>query len=322
MIEQALNCKNTSDFHLRRRALHHLLLTALILVTAGHAAHAVPHETSQQIAARLTERGMKMMDRGDYKGARAPLLEALQYEPKNPRIYWGLARSSYNTMDRYSQGLDEAEKYLKKAISIDPAYSNSYIQMTEIKNIQGKYDEAITWADKGIACQPPQMECYPHKAVALSNLHRHDQALACIDKYLSYKGKDVSFDALEIRASVLENAGRYSAAIAAYETCYQLKKQDTYLLRQVTCYDLLNKPLEAVKVLDKLIATNPSDDTALVKRAKFYIKAGKLELALADYNKAIKEMSGATYYRERAALHKKMGHMDLYAKDMKAAEND
>ena len=284
---------------------------------------AISKETNEQLAEKFTSRGMAMMDRGDYKSARAPLMQALQYEPNNPRIYWGLARSSYNTMDRYSQGVDEAEKFLKKAIALDPTYSYSYIQMTEIKNIQGKYAEAITWADKGLACKPSQFECYPHKAVALSNLHRNNEALAAIDKYLALKkGKGENFDAYEIRASILENAGRYLEAVAAYESCYQLKKQDTYLLRQATCYDLLNKPLEAVKVLDKLIANNPNDDSALVRRAKFYIKAGKLELALADYNKAIKEMSGATYLRERAALHKKMGHMDLYAKDIKAADND
>ncbi|CAN5442380.1 hypothetical protein BH11CYA1_BH11CYA1_10480 [soil metagenome] len=164
---------------------HHLLLTAVIFFAAAQVAYARPNETNRQIADKLTERGMDMMGRGDYKGARAPLLQALQYEPNNPRIYWGLARSSYNTMDRYSQGLDEAEKYLKKAIAITPTYSNSYIQLTEVKNIQGKYEEAITWADKGIACKPSQMECYPHKAVALSNLHRNTEALASIDKYIA-----------------------------------------------------------------------------------------------------------------------------------------
>ena len=57
----------------------------------------------------------------------------------------------------------------------------------------------------------------------------------------------------------------------------------------------MGKPLQAAKVLDKLIVNNPQDEAALVQRARRSVKAGDRKSAEADYSRAIAELPIAAY---------------------------
>lgn len=260
-----------------------------------------------------------LMGRGDYGAARVVLLRASKLNPNDPELFLNLGRATYNTMERFGQGVEEAEGYLLKSMTLDPTQSRVFAHLAELKVIQGKHQEAVDYANRGIKNKNVWADCYYYKAVALSNLKRGAESLATIDQYLSLCHPTKRSLALETKASILENMGRYSDALPIYEEVYKDKKQDTYLFRESNCLEKMGKPLQAAKVLDKLIVNNPQDEAALVQRARLYVKAGDLKSAEADYSRAIAELPIAAYYKERAALYKKMGRLDLYQKDLKSA---
>lgn len=53
-------------------------------------------------------------------------------------------------------------------------------------------------------------------------------------------------------------------------------------------------------------------------RAEMYLKAGKLNEALTDYNQAIKLVPEALYYEGRSKVYRKLGKKDLADKDLAA----
>jgi tetratricopeptide (TPR) repeat protein len=267
----------------------------------------------------LKYQGEMLMGRGDYGAARVVLLRASKLNPNDPELFLNLGRATYNTMERFGQGVEEAEGYLLKSMTLDPTQSRVFAHLAELKVIQGKHQEAVDYANRGIKNKNVWADCYYYKAVALSNLKRGAESLATIDQYLSLCHPTKRSLALETKASILENMGRYSDALPIYEEVYKDKKQDTYLFRESNCLEKMGKPLQAAKVLDKLIVNNPQDEAALVQRARLYVKAGDLKSAEADYSRAIAELPIAAYYKERAALYKKMGRLDLYQKDLKSA---
>lgn len=271
-------------------------------------------------ARNLKEEGEKLMRRGDYAAARLVLLRATKLNPKDAELFVDLGRASYNTLDRFSQGVEEAEGYLLKSLALDPTQSKVFAHLAELKVIQGKHQEAVDYANRGIKNKKNLWaDCYYYKAVALSNLKRGAEALVTIDQYLTVAHPAKRSLTLETKASILENMGRFSDALPIYQEVYKDKKQDTYLFRESNCLDKMGKPLEAAKVLDKMIVNNPHDEAALVHRARLYVKAGDLKSAEADYSRAIAELPIAAYYKERAALYKKMGKLDLFQKDLKSA---
>lgn len=268
----------------------------------------------------LKHQGEMLMARGDYAAARLVLLRATKLNSKDPELFVDLGRATYNTMDRFSQGVEEAEGYLHKSLALDPTQSRAFAHLAELRVIQGKHQEAVDFANRGIKNNKNVWsDCYYYKAVALSNLKRGPEALTTIDQYLKVCHPAKRSLTLETKASILENMGRYSDALPIYQEVYKDKKQDTYLFRESNCLEKMGKPLQAAKVLDKLIVNNPQDEAALVQRARLYVKAGDLKSAEADYSRAIAELPIAAYYKERAALYKKMGRLDLYQKDLKSA---
>lgn len=299
--------------------------TALVIVLSlwsnGMQAIAQSSISKEKAAQELKYEGNVLMGRGDYGAARLVLLRAIKLNPKDPELFLHLGRATYNTMERFSQGIDEAEGYLLKSMSLDPTQSRVYAHLAELKVIQGKHQEAVDYANRGIKTKDVWSDCYYYKAVALSNLKRGPEALATIDKFLSLTPAGKRALGLDTKASILENMGRFGDALPIYEEVYKANKQDTYLFREANCLEKMGKPLQAAKLLDKLIINNPQDEAALVQRARLYVKAGDLKSAEADYTRAIAELPIAAYYKERASLYKKMGKLDLYQKDLKSASD-
>lgn len=270
---------------------------------------------------RLLYESDRLMSRGDFDNARILLLRAQKLEPNNASVYKNLARTSTNNIERLSDGFVEAERFLKKSISLNPKDASAYSQLAELNVTKGDFQEALKYADICIKTNSQFNEGYFCRALALSNLKRYDEAVKSIDKYIEFSNTRDKTKGIETKASILENAGLYKDALAVYKSAYAISKQDTYLYRQASCLEKDGKFNEAVQVLNEQLRINPHDDQAMVQRARIYNKAGQLEKALADYNTAIKELPASIYFKERGAIYKKMGRSDLFEKDMKAAAN-
>lgn len=267
------------------------------------------------------------MRRGNFDQAREILLRAVKLDPNSPGIYFALGRSSYNTLERFGKGVDEAEKYFKKAISLDPGRGTYYVKLAELEVIRGHHQKAIDYCNQSLACKYKDGDAFYFRAISYSALGKTDLAVADINRQIEYSktttndigvGKFRSYDA---KASILENAGKFGDALATYKELYAMNGQDSFIFRQAECLTKMGKFLEATQILSSLLKKNPHDEAAYAARARIYLKMNDYPRAEQDFTRSIDELPSGRTYRERAEVYKKMGKMDLYRRDLQTAEN-
>ena len=264
-----------------------------------------------------------LMSRGRYAEARQILKSVLKSTPKNTHALC-LLGSTYLNVDDNSQSLSRgfpvAIKYYQQAAAIDPECGEAYRHLADCANINGDFQEAIKMATKDIQARKPALTAYRERAVALTSLNRHKEALSDIEQLINLEPHRA--EALLMKASVLENQGSYKEALTVYRQAEKIKNDDGIKYRQIQCLSKSGQKKEAIAMLDKMLLAHPNDDAALHKRAKMKADAGDIKGALDDYTRAIKSLSTATLLLERANLYDRLGEKELARRDRQQAQRD
>ncbi len=219
-------------------------------------------------------------------------------------------------------GDEEKEKpvnrYLDKALSIDPKCSGAYYIKAKLAIQEARSAEALKLVDKALACPNANSDLLVLKAEVLENLNRPQEALQWLDAAIKQKPTEPSF--YRIKGGILENQKRYNEAAANYRASLKLYTIDWAVFRLVRCLEYLQKYDEAINELSKLIATNPRDGEAFRTRAMLKIKVKDIAGAIKDYDSCIALEPTAKTFKERAQLHLQAGHKDLYKRDLAEAQ--
>ena len=296
-----------------------LSLVLLILLQGTFSTVARAADTSERLVAKANF----MMSRGHYAEARQILKSVLTGSPKSTHVLC-LLGSTYLTADDNSQALSRgfpvAIKYYQQAVAIDPECGEAYRHLADCANINGDYPEALKMATKAIQAKQPSPTAYRERAVALTSLNRHKEALADIEQLIKYEPNKL--EVLLMKGSVLENQGNYQEALSVYRQAEKIKNDDGIKYRQIQCLSKSGQKKEAIAMLDQMLVAHPNDDAALHKRAKMKAEAGDTKGAIDDYTRAIKSLSTASLLIERANLYDKLGQKDLARRDRQQAERD
>lgn len=296
-----------------------LSLVLLILLQGTFSTVARAADTSERLVAKANF----MMSRGHYAEARQILKSVLTGSPKSTHVLCLLGSTYLNADDNsqaLSRGFPVAIKYYQQAVAIDPECGEAYRHLADCANINGDYPEALKMATKAIQAKQPSPTAYRERAVALTSLNRHKEALADIEQLIKYEPNKL--EVLLMKGSVLENQGNYQEALSVYRQSEKIKNDDGIKYRQIQCLSKSGQKKEAIAMLDQMLVAHPNDDAALHKRAKMKAKAGDTKGAIDDYTKAIKSLSTASLLIERANLYDKLGQKDLARRDRQQAERD
>jgi tetratricopeptide (TPR) repeat protein len=95
-------------------------------------------------------------------------------------------------------------------------YYNQAVDLAE----QGKYAEALKYADKALSINRNIIPAWVQKADALNHLGRYEEAITATDSAIALKPN--SSEALAVRADALNNLGRYQEALAASTRALQI----------------------------------------------------------------------------------------------------
>jgi tetratricopeptide (TPR) repeat protein len=110
----------------------------------------------------------------------------------------------------------------------------------------------------------------------------------------------------------LYSAGRYSAAIAAYEKAIKINPRytDAYSNRGVA-YDAMNQPDRAVVDYSHAITLNPSSTASYVNRGLAYTDLAKFNDAISDWNVVLRRSprNSDAYYR-RGFCYQSLGSLE------------
>lgn len=243
-----------------------------------------------------------------------------------------LCRSKFASAESYALlantylgGLGDENKarpiaqYLQKALNLNPRSSYANTVMALVAMEEGRFEDAIKWSDKAIACPNPVAHAFQLKASALANLGRDKDAIAVLDKTpLSRQEHEPAY--YRIRGNILENLKRYNEAAESYRKALSMGERDLIKFRLVHTLELGGNIPEAIREIDKVIAHNPKDGEAYRTRAMLKMKNKDLNGAVKDYDQCLIMEPTARTFRQRAELHMQLGHKDLAAKDLAEAQ--
>lgn len=225
-------------------------------------------------------------------------LSELNVVPKDPKSAFELAQLSV-TLYRPTQAI-EAYKIASK----DDGYTGkrACIELAEYLSKQGQDQEALEWFTQSIKREPENIW---YRAQFYQDRCKFEEALKDYNEYVPLCIKTLSSAtpelkkyavdnlkrAFEKRAIVLRQLGRYDQALSDYGELIQVEPEnlDLYLKRYLYLSSL-GRTEEALNDLNKMISISPVEGHN--KRAWFYNKIMKIDLAQDDYNQMIKIAQG------------------------------
>lgn len=191
------------------------------------------------------------------------------------------SEEAYSNRALVYEDLDQfefAKQDLTKAIELNPNFDFAWASRAEVNFSLGKYDDCIADANEAIRINPDNAFAYAQLACAYGNQGKKDEALKAAQQAATRESRD---NFLRVLGTALKEQGKLD---------------------------------EAIEQFTKSIAVTPHAD-AFEQRANCYCRQAKYDLALADYDEALKlKPNDGHFLGERALV------LWLAGKDSEAQE--
>jgi tetratricopeptide (TPR) repeat protein/transglutaminase-like putative cysteine protease len=260
-------------------------------------------------------KGSVLAIRGKYEEALAAFDQAIKI---NPRDVW-----NYITHAGAASALGRTDVALAdydKAAVVDPTDSSVWYARGRLLATQARYAEAVDAYSKALALSPKNWNLLVARADAYHQQDRDDLAAADMEAMVALRPKAAgSYIALASFRSLRHDP---PGALEALDDAQRLEPKNTQIagmraqvLKESGSY------AEGLAVLDKALATSPSDAQLLNARCWYRATAGRgLALALADCDAAIKlKPDEAAYLDSRGLVQLRRAELDQSIVDYTAA---
>jgi tetratricopeptide (TPR) repeat protein len=210
--------------------------------------------------------------------------------------------------------LSEADKYLAVAPNAPDAHANRGRALS----ILGRNAEAVVEMDRAIAAMPKEAAFYIARAQVRPDSEA-DKKFADIDKAIALSPRNPDF--YLVRANIAIAAKQVDRAVKALDDASRIAPGNLDIVRQRK-YFLEDNHLyvRAIPDIDRLFAAAPQDTEFLVERCRDQALAeGRLDSALADCQKALAINADLDEGLEwRAFVYLRMGKLDAALTDYNA----
>ncbi len=134
---------------------------------------------------------------------------------------------------------------------------DDYINKALLKNLEGKYDEAVRLYDQILKNDPDNVIAMTNKGNSLNNLGKYEEAIRCLDRALAIHP---NFHAAKInKGNALLLLKRYEEAIRYYDDVLRFNPNLAVALNnKAKALVALGKNKEANEFIQKAIAINPN----------------------------------------------------------------
>ncbi|MCB0357088.1 MAG: tetratricopeptide repeat protein [Bdellovibrionales bacterium] len=207
----------------------------------------------------LINEAQKFFEKGKYNQAESILNQLILRNHKEPLIFHMLGTIYY---DRGK--FNKAVRAFKRALEIDPGFTDASVGLSIILNDLGRYDEGkhiFDEAHQRLEKKKQQTDPYINEKFAI----KHDELGELYSQYKKYN------DALE-QFYKARNLSSRKAEIS---------------LKIVDCYQKLGADQKAIKELEKIIQAFPSFETARLRLAKIYVSKNQRQLARQQWEKVL-----------------------------------
>ena len=257
-------------------------------------------EASFQRAGILADVGQDQLALSDY--SRAVELNPNDVRYRNMRGLFLLTRSQ----------LDQALTDFTEAVRIDPKYIQAWNNRGLVKLAKTDFHSAIDDFNKAVEIDPTYADGFNNRGFAWFKMEVYDKALADFDKTLELKPGYVN--ALNNRGMLHLRLKQHREAVADFsEAIANDENNPKHYQNRMSAYSALGMDQNAqadrsriawlIKLgqINNLVAQAPQKPDGYIQRASHLAEAGKHEVALVNYEQAIKVASDkATPWTSRA----------------------
>ena len=209
------------------------------------------NEMVEEKTSDLINDAQELFEKGKYNQAESILNQLILRNHKEPLIFHMLGTIYY---DRGK--FNKAVRAFKRALEIDPGFTDASVGLSIILNDLGRYDEGKQIFDEAHALldkKKQQTDPYINEKFAI----KHDELG---ELYFQHK--------------------RYNDALEQYYKARNLSSRKAEIaLKIVECYRKLGSDQKAIRELEKLIHAVPSFESARMKLAKIYLEKNQVQLA-------------------------------------------
>lgn len=212
---------------------------------------------------------------------------ALELDPESAEGHAALGRAQF----LFDWNFVAAEHSLERALALNPDYMPAHQAMSWLKSAQGQHPAAVAAARRALQLDPVNTARYNELAWVLVIGGKYEEALHEVERALLLNPR--SFETHLAKGWTYEMAGQPGAAFAAYCDALRLAGvPDPKLRRLEAVYRAEGLPGYYRDVLDQQRRANktPLSDTL---RAKFYVRADQLDLAIKSLEQAYEKREGA-----------------------------
>lgn len=186
----------------------------------------------RSFSGQLLDEAREAFIEGQYKEAESLLQQPTLQNSNNPEVFQMMATIFYNRGQ-----FNKAIKTFKKALAIDPTYTDAAVGLSIILNDLGKYDEAkkvFEDAQNLIDKKKAQQSSQVSNAIEEKFATKH---LELANMYMQYK--------------------RYTSALEQYQHAYNLSQKKVEItLQMVECQMEAGQSQQAIKSLRMLLQSN------------------------------------------------------------------
>lgn len=212
--------------------------------------------------------------------------------------------------------LDEAEKYLTKALKINPKTARSYFNLAKIYALKNDGKKALEFSEKSISLNQTEATFFELRSKIKWMLKDLSGAMSDIELAISLDPKNVDFYLVKSDMNLFKKMN----FLAIKELNKALKINDTLAIiyhkrSLINSQDnLLNEALEDANMAVKF---EPEDLTYRNARAEIFFKLNDFPSAIQEYNYITeKEPENASAYYYRAYSFFKLENMDEFCREM------
>jgi tetratricopeptide (TPR) repeat protein len=238
-----------------------------------------------ELVAAYVDRGVTYHGMGSYEHAVRDFLKAVELNPRLA-IAWGDLGVTYSMMRDWNHAIEA----LTKAIALDPVDPVNLNNRCYAHNMTRAYDEAIKDCSKALELDPKYTLAFVGRGNGYWNKRDYDHAIENYSYAIALDPKRVG--TWMARGAAKTNKGVLDAAITDYGEAIKLDPTRAQAWNG-RCWARVIKgqaPAElgfAMADCNKALELQTNDAAIFDSRALVYLKLGKYDDAIADYDKAL-----------------------------------
>ncbi len=194
--------------------------------------------------------------------------------------------------------LNEAIARVKKALEIDPKYTDAIVLYGDLQRTNRDYAQAAESYERALVQLPESLELQRKLAESYAGANSWDKAKELYVKLLEKNPKDLIL--LVALGDVSYNSGDFENAEKFWSQAITLDGQIAYKLKLANLFITSNKPDQAQSLYEEILKASPDEAEALLGLGQAYELKGNIAGAIKLYLDGYSKPSAVTLQKEFA----------------------